>query len=165
MKGFAVLAALLAFQGGPAPQAAAAPNVVLIYADDLGYGDLSCYGAKRIRTPHLDKLGQEGARFTQFYSCASVCSPSRVGLLTGRMPIRTGLTRILNPGRSFGLDAEEITLAEALKARGYATAMVGKWHLGHLPPFLPTRNGPARFTRSSSAARGPSRSSRSKEAL
>ncbi|MBI4557846.1 MAG: sulfatase [Candidatus Hydrogenedentes bacterium] len=119
----------------------APPNFVFIYADDLGYGDLGCYGAEKIRTPHLDRMAADGARFTSFYSCACVCTPSRAGLLTGRYPIRTGLTRVLNQNSQDGIDDREITLGGALKACGYATAIIGKWHLGHLPQYLPTRHG------------------------
>ncbi len=121
------------------------PNFVIIFADDLGYGDLGCYGHPTIRTPHLDRMASEGIRFTQFYAAASVCTPSRAGLLTGRLPIRNGMCsdkrRVLFPDSGGGLPAEEITIASALKARGYATGCVGKWHLGHLPQFLPTSHG------------------------
>lgn len=121
------------------------PNFVVIYADDLGYGDLGCYGHPTIRTPHLDRMAGEGMRFTQFYSAAPVCTPSRAALLTGRLPIRSGMCgrsrRVLFGNSKGGLPDGEITIAEALKAKGYATACVGKWHLGHLPPYLPTRHG------------------------
>lgn len=121
------------------------PNFVIIYADDLGYGDLGCYGNPTIRTPHLDRMAAEGMRFTQFYSASSVCTPSRAALLTGRLPIRTGMCsdkrRVLFPNSGGGIPQSELTLAEALKERGYATAAFGKWHLGHLPQFLPTNNG------------------------
>jgi len=120
------------------------PNVVIIFADDLGYGDLGCFGNPTIRTPNLDRMAAEGQKWTQFYAAASVCTPSRAGLLTGRLPIRNGMCgqrRVLFPDSIGGLPADEITLAEALKAQGYATACVGKWHLGHLPQYLPTRNG------------------------
>lgn len=117
------------------------PNFVVIFADDLGYGDLSCFGAKKIDTPRLDRMAAEGIRFTSFYSCADVCTPSRAGLLTGRYPIRSGMTPVLFPNSVIGLPAEEVTIAELLKDQGYATACVGKWHLGHLPPFLPTAHG------------------------
>lgn len=124
-----------------APAPAARPNIVVIFADDLGYGDLGCYGHPIIRTPNLDRMAQEGMRFTQFYSAAPVCTPSRVALMTGRLPGRSGLTRVLNPKSTGGLAASEITIAEALKPLGYATVIVGKWHLGHRPEYLPTRHG------------------------
>ncbi|MCH7687048.1 MAG: sulfatase, partial [Planctomycetes bacterium] len=121
------------------------PNIVVIFADDLGYGDLGCFGHPTIRTPNLDRMAAEGIRFTQFYSAAPVCTPSRAALLTGRLPIRSGMCsdkrRVLFPNSGGGIPASEVTLAEALKEKGYATACIGKWHLGHLPQFLPTNNG------------------------
>jgi arylsulfatase A len=121
------------------------PNVVILFADDLGYGDLGCYGHPTIRTPNLDRMAAEGMRFTNFYSAACVCTPSRAGLLTGRLPVRSGMCshkrRVLFPDSAGGLPADEVTLAEALKEKGYATAAIGKWHLGHLPQYLPTSNG------------------------
>jgi arylsulfatase A len=115
--------------------AQAAPNIVIILADDLGYGDLGCYGSPNIRTPNLDRMASQGIRFTDFYSAAEVCTPSRTALLTGRYPIRSGMCsdqhRVLRNNSTGGLPAEEITIAEALKARGYATACIGKWHLGN----------------------------------
>lgn len=121
------------------------PNLVIIYCDDLGYGDLGCYGHPTIRTPHLDRMAAEGMKFTNFYSAASVCTPSRAALLTGRLPIRSGMCsdtrRVLFPDSAGGLPPDEITLAEALKQQGYTTACIGKWHLGHLPPYLPMKQG------------------------
>lgn len=120
------------------------PNIVIVLADDLGYGDIGSYGHPTIRTPNIDALAAEGQRWTQFYTAASVCTPSRAGLLTGRLPIRNGMAgvrRVLFPDSALGLPPEEVTLAEALSASGYATGIVGKWHLGHLPAFLPTANG------------------------
>ncbi|MFK7777340.1 MAG: sulfatase [Gimesia sp.] len=121
------------------------PNIVVIYADDLGYGDLACFGHPTIKTPHLDQMAAEGMKFTQFYSAAPVCTPSRAALLTGRYPIRSGMCsdkrRVLFPNSGGGLPSSELTLAEALKETGYQTACVGKWHLGHLPQFLPTSHG------------------------
>jgi arylsulfatase A len=116
-------------------------NIVILYADDIGYGDLGCYGHPTIRTPQIDRMAREGMRFTQFYSASPVCSPSRAALLTGRLPIRTGINRVLNPKSLGGIQAYEITIGDALKKKGYATLCVGKWHLGHLPPYRPTRHG------------------------
>ncbi len=151
---------------------AARPNIIIINADDLGYGDLSCYGSAAIDTPKIDSLAEQGVRFTDFHTCDAVCTPSRAGLLTGRYPARMMLDTPLQPGRiSFmrgffvrlgylsgklglmdlatrdaaqGMSAYEITLAEALKAGGYRTGMIGKWHLGdysHDPAFNPVRHG------------------------
>ena len=121
------------------------PNIVMIYADDLGYGDLGCYGHPFIRTPNLDRMAAEGVRFTQFYSAASLCTPSRAALLTGRLPIRSGLNVVLFPWSEGGIQDSETTLAELLRPQGYASACVGKWHLGHLPQYLPTRHGFDRY--------------------
>lgn len=120
--------------------AAKPPNIVFIYCDDLGYGDLGVYGSK-IRTPNIDGLATEGVRFTQFYSANPVCSPSRAALLTGRYPTRVGVPRVLGPTDTTGLSLSEQTLAGVLKGVGYQTMCIGKWHLGHLPQFLPTRRG------------------------
>ncbi len=121
------------------------PNFVIVFADDLGWSDLGSYGAPMIRTPHLDRMAAEGQRWTNFYVTASVCSPSRAGLLTGRLPVRNGLygdqTRVLFPDFVGGIQDEEITIAEALRDLGYATGMFGKWHLGDQPRYLPTRHG------------------------
>lgn len=124
------------------------PNFIIIFTDDQGYGDLGSFGHPTIRTPHLDRMAAEGQRWTSFYSCDSVCTPSRAGLLTARLPVRSGMTsdgpgvrRVLFPDSAGGLPGSEITIAEALKPRGYATAAIGKWHLGHLPEHLPMRHG------------------------
>ncbi|BCS31491.1 arylsulfatase [Luteitalea sp. TBR-22] len=130
------------------------PNIVVILADDLGYGDLSSYGHPTIRTPHLDRLAAEGQRWTSFYAGAPVCSPSRAALLTGRLPVRTGVygrenresgnqsgPGVFFPTSTTGLPSSEVTIAEILKSRGYATAVIGKWHLGHQPEFVPQRQG------------------------
>ncbi|MFN0107178.1 MAG: sulfatase, partial [Bryobacteraceae bacterium] len=115
-------------------------NVILMYADDLGWGDLGCYGSP-LSTPHLDKAAREGTRFTNCLSANPVCSPSRAALLTGRYPTRVGVPVVLFPAGKTGLAEGEQTLAQLLKAKGYKTQCVGKWHLGHLAPNLPTFKG------------------------
>ncbi len=114
--------------------------MVFIYADDLGYGDLGCYGSK-IRTPNIDAMAGEGTLFRNFYSASPLCSPSRAALLTGRYPVRTGVTSVLFPADTNGLPDTETTIAQMLKTVGYKTMCVGKWHLGSQPQFLPTRRG------------------------
>jgi len=117
-------------------------NIVLIFVDDLGYSDLSCYGAEGYTTPHLDKMASEGLKFTDFSTSSSVCSPSRAGLLTGRFAQRWGNTgRVFFPKSTEGMPQSEVTIAELLKKQNYSTALIGKWHLGHLPEFLPTTQG------------------------
>ncbi len=117
------------------------PNFIVIFADDLGYGDLGVFGHPTIRTPNLDKMAFEGQKWTNFYVASSVCSPSRAALLTGRLPVRTGVTGVLFPDSDTGLPQKEISVAKVLKDNGYNTAAVGKWHLGHKSPFLPTDHG------------------------
>ena len=117
------------------------PNIVFIFTDDLGYGDLGCFGATDIATPNIDRIANEGIKFTSFLSASPVCSPSRAGLLTGRMPQRMGINAVFFPESFTGMDPEEITFAEILKEKGYQTAAVGKWHLGHLERFLPLNQG------------------------
>ena len=124
----------------------ASPNIILINCDDLGYGDLGCYGSIRNRTPHIDRLAQEGMRFTDFYMASPVCSPSRAAMMTGCYPPRIGFGSfhgevVLFPGYNIGLSEEEVTVASQLKEAGYATKIIGKWHCGDQPEFLPTRHG------------------------
>lgn len=118
----------------------ARPNFVVIFIDDLGYGDLGCFGSPNIRTPRIDRLAAEGVRFTSFYVGAPVCSASRASLLTGRYSARHGTGGVYFPGEG-GLRPEEVTVAEVLRGAGYRTACFGKWHLGDAPEFLPTRQG------------------------
>jgi arylsulfatase len=117
------------------------PNIVLIFTDDQGYADVGAYGAKGFETPNLDRLAAEGRRFTDFYVAQPVCSASRAALLTGCYPNRIGIHGALGPGARHGIHSNEVTVAEVLKPRGYATAIFGKWHLGHHPEFLPGRHG------------------------
>jgi len=116
------------------------PNIIMIYVDDMGYGDLGCYGHPVYRTPHLDQLAREGARFTDFYVAQAVCSASRAALLTGCYPNRIGILGALGPKAEHGISDKEVTLAQLLKSQNYHTAIYGKWHLGHHPAFLPTRH-------------------------
>lgn len=117
------------------------PNFVFILCDDLGYADPGCYGSKSIKTPGIDRMASEGMRFTSFYSAAPVCTPSRAALMTGCYPQRVSLPNVLNPDSKVGISSDEVTLAQLLKTRGYATACIGKWHLGYQKPFLPTNHG------------------------
>jgi arylsulfatase A len=128
---------------GHGQPAALPPNVIVILADDMGYGDLGAFGAPVIRTPRLDRMAAEGQKWTSFY-VQPVCSPSRSALLTGRLPVRNGMhgaAGVFRENSTRGLPHEEVTIAEVLKGRGYATAAIGKWHLGHLPDYLPGRHG------------------------
>lgn len=117
------------------------PNIVVLFADDLGYGDIGCYGAKGQKTPNIDRIAREGIRFESFYVAQPVCSASRTALLTGCYPNRLGIHGALGPNARHGINASEMTLAELVKQKGYATGMAGKWHLGHHPQFLPTHHG------------------------
>ncbi|MBA4064398.1 MAG: arylsulfatase [Isosphaera sp.] len=136
-----LLALPLVLAAAPARGADRPPNVVLIVADDLGYGDLGCYGAKDIRTPNLDRLAAGGTRFTSFTVAQPVCTASRAALMSGCYPNRIGLAGALNHTSTVGIHPDETLLPELLKAKGYATAHYGKWHLGTRPVFFPTRNG------------------------
>jgi arylsulfatase A-like enzyme len=127
------------------------PNIVLFFVDNLGNGDVGCFGSKLHRTPHIDRLAAEGTRFTSFYVASGVCTPSRAALMTGCYPRRVGMHTsgrggaVLQPVDANGLNPDETTIAEVLKPAGYATGIFGKWHLGDQPPFLPTRQGFDRF--------------------
>jgi arylsulfatase A len=148
-RGIALMATLLA--GGcligchttPADKLATQrpPNVIIIFTDDQGYQDVGCFGSPNIKTPNLDRLAAEGMRFTDFYVGQPVCSASRAALMTGCYPNRVGILGALGPHSKTGLNSNEVTLAEVLQSRGYATAIYGKWHLGDSPQFLPTRHG------------------------
>eukprot|EP00095_Tigriopus_kingsejongensis_P003696 snap_masked-scaffold3591_size8148-processed-gene-0.0 protein:Tk03696 transcript:snap_masked-scaffold3591_size8148-processed-gene-0.0-mRNA-1 annotation:"hypothetical protein" len=117
------------------------PNIVLIFCDDLGYGDLGCFGAKGWETPHIDSIAKNGTKFTDFYVAQPVCSASRCALLTGCYPNRLGISGALSHQSTSGLHPNETTLAEICKSVGYQTAMYGKWHLGYQPQFLPVKQG------------------------
>lgn len=121
-------------------KAAQQPNFVVILADDMGYGDLGCYGS-RIETPNLDQMAADGMQFRQFCAASPVCSPSRAALLTGRYGVRTGVPHVLGPEQRVGLSLAETTLAQTLRSAGYRTMCVGKWHLGAFPDYLPTARG------------------------
>jgi arylsulfatase A len=130
----------LLFRKASGAPAGRPPNLVIFLADDLGYGDLSCYGNRAYSTPRLDRMANEGARLTEFYAMPT-CTPARAALLTGRYPVRSGLVRVLIPREHFGIPESEITLAQALKPAGYQTACIGKWHLGDRPPYRPNQHG------------------------
>ena len=117
------------------------PNVVIVFTDDQGYQDLSCFGSPDIITPNLDQMAKEGIRLTSYYSAQAVCSASRAGLLTGCYPNRIGISGALSPRSNHGINSGETTLAEMLKANGYSTGIFGKWHLGHHRKFLPNNHG------------------------
>jgi arylsulfatase A-like enzyme len=141
MKNLIPLAALAALTAGCAENAVKPVNFVVIYLDDMGYGDLTLTGATGYKTPNLDKMAREGVFFSHFYSPQAVCSASRIGLLTGCYPNRVGFRGALDHSAKYGINPEEETIAEVLKKRNYATAAYGKWHLGHVPEFLPLRHG------------------------
>ena len=136
---------MLIMLAAPIALAKTQPNVIFMLTDDLGYSDIGCYGAKKVKTPHIDRLAEEGFTSTAFLTGASICSPSRAAFLTGTYPQRSGLYMGINPNRRahwfLGLHPDEITLAEHCKAHGYDTFMVGKWHLGTEPEFLPRKQG------------------------
>lgn len=125
----------------PASSDPRSPNIVVIFIDDLGYADIGPFGADAYDTPHLDQMASEGMVLTDFHSATAVCSAARAALMTGCYPERVGILGALGPRAKIGLNAAETTIAELCKSQGYATAVFGKWHLGHLPQFLPTRHG------------------------
>lgn len=136
-----------------AKESAQKPNFVIIYCDDLGYGDLGCFGSKEVKTPNIDALANSGIRFTNWYSNSPVCSPSRASLLTGRYPRRAGVPNILGGRRGIpGLPTTEVTLASALRRFGYRTAIFGKWHLGTAEEYQPNAHGFDEFLDSWQAA-------------
>jgi arylsulfatase A len=151
MRGTALFGVAFLLTAGAVANAASPPdrppNFILIVVDNLGYGDLGCFGSKVNRTPHLDRMAAEGTRFTHFCVTAGVCTPSRASFMTGCYAQRVGLGfpspdgLVLRAVSANGLNPDEITIAEVLKERGYATTIIGKWHLGDQPPFLPTRQG------------------------
>ena len=118
------------------------PNIVIIFTDDQGYADAGVFGAEGFATPNIDKMAAEGIRFTDFYAAQAVCSASRAALLTGCYPNRIGIRGALNHTADYGIADSEMTVAELLKQKGYATAIYGKWHLGHHQQFLPMRHLP-----------------------
>src|SRR5438128_965393 len=136
------LGLMLATAGAPARAAAPGknPNIVLIFVDDMGYGDIGPFRNTKVHTPALDKFAAEGMKFTSFYA-TPVCSMSRACLMTGCYNARVSIPGVLNPQSAIGLHPNEITVAEIVHAKGYATICIGKWHLGHRDPFLPTKQG------------------------
>lgn len=134
-----ILCCLLALVSSLA--AASMPNIVIIFMDDMGYADVGCFGAQGYQTPNIDKLAAEGRKFTNFHVAQPVCSASRTALLTGCYPNRLGMHGALGPSAKHGINADEMTIAELVKQKDYATAAVGKWHLGSLPQFLPVKHG------------------------
>lgn len=145
VRSFAALAMLVGIASAVHAETADKPNIVILFADDMGYADTESYGNPYIRTPNIDRLAREGQRWTDFYVASPVCSPSRGALLTGKLPVKSGLygrrMRVMHPGDTHGIPAEELTMAEALRAAGYRTGIFGKWHLGDAPDNYPTRNG------------------------
>jgi len=136
-----LLFTLLATLAAPLAAADRAPNVVVIFTDDQGYGDLGVFGAKGYTTPNIDSLARDGVKFTNFHVAQAVCSASRAALLTGSYPNRVGIHGALGPQATHGINETETTLPEVFKSRGYATGMAGKWHLGHREPFVPNQHG------------------------
>ncbi len=146
LTGIGMLALAAASLAAADTKAVRAPNIVFILADDLGYGDLGCYGSKDIKTPFIDSMAKQGLRFTDFYVTAPVCSPTRAGFLTGRSQLRCGVETVLTPGHlEIGLPLNETTVAQLLKQGGYVTGIFGKWHLGYTAKFNPVNRGFDKF--------------------
>jgi len=142
MRRVALLIFVVLIWSAQVTRAAERPNIIFILVDDLGYYDLGCYGGDEFDTPRIDRMAREGIRLSDYYAAAPICSPSRAGILTGCYPRRVGLaTWVQRADSNIGIHPDELTLAELFKAEGYATACVGKWHLGFKPPFLPRRQG------------------------
>lgn len=142
LGGLCLSASAIAKDSEPArPDIPARPNIIVILADDMGYGDISAFGSKMIDTPNIDRLGKEGITMTSWYAAQNVCTPSRAGLLTGRYAPRSGTQFVTRPHSTWGMKPDEITIAEILKDAGYATGMIGKWHLGHRLQYWPTNQG------------------------
>jgi len=132
----------LLFQNCSSEKSNSKPNIIIFFTDDQGFADVGCYGAEGFETPNFDKLATEGIRFTNFYVPATVCTPSRAALLTGKYPIRVGLHEgVISPYSTHGLDPKEYTLAEMLRDNGYTTSCIGKWHLGHQEKYMPNNQG------------------------
>ena len=144
MNRFAVLVFIVFFgcnDSQKRPKETSSPNIIIIFTDDQGYQDVGVFGSPLIKTPHLDQMAKDGIRFTDFYSASPVCSPSRAALLTGAYPPRVGVPRVLWPNLPGGLSNQEVTMADMLKAKNYATACIGKWHLGDEAEYLPNQQG------------------------
>ena len=139
--GLAACTSVSSAETEPASADTAQPNIIVVLADDLGWGDVGINGASMIKTPNIDRIGNEGVRLTSFYAGSNVCTPSRAALLTGRYPIRSGMQHVIMPHSLDGLPQSEVTVPELLKQAGYATGMVGKWHLGHSDAYWPTAHG------------------------
>ena len=144
MKRLAIIVCILFFgctTSKESKKKVSTPNIIIIFTDDQGYQDVGVFGSPLINTPHLDQMAKDGIRFTNFYSASPVCSPSRAALMTGAYPVRVGVPRVLWPNRPGGLSSQELTMADMLKAKDYATACIGKWHLGDEPEYLPNTQG------------------------
>ena len=141
LLGLAACSSVSSAETEPAETVPTQPNIIVVLADDLGWGDVGLNGATLIKTPHIDRIGNEGVRLTSFYAGSNVCTPSRAALLTGRYAIRSGMQHVIFPHSQDGLPQSEVTIPELLRDAGYTTGMVGKWHLGHSDEHWPTAHG------------------------